>query len=92
VGGALPQTQSRLTVPCESIDNRFDERALRLCRLISCAITGLFRLRAAFQAEILMLRHRVNVTRRESPKRATVGSTDRLVLVGLYRLSSSWTR
>jgi hypothetical protein len=58
-----------------------------LCRLIWCAFIGLFRSRAALEAEILVLRHQLNVLRRKSPKRATLSSIDRLLLVGLYRLA-----
>jgi hypothetical protein len=55
--------------------------------LIWCAIAGLFRSRVALQAEILVLRHQLNVLRRKSPKRVAVGNSDRLVFCGLYRLS-----
>jgi hypothetical protein len=58
-----------------------------LCGLMWCAIAGLFRSRAALQAEILVLRHQLNVLRRRSPKRVVVSNVDRLVLVGLYRLA-----
>jgi hypothetical protein len=34
------------------------------CRLIWCGLIGLFRSRAALEAEILMLRHQLNVLRR----------------------------
>ena len=37
-----------------------------LCRLIWCALIGLFRSRAALEAEILVLRHQLNVLRRKS--------------------------
>ena len=57
-----------------------------LFRLICCAVVRLFRSRAALQAEILVLRHRLNVLRRRSPKRVTVGNIDRLVFAGLDRL------
>jgi hypothetical protein len=40
-----------------------------------------------FQAEILILRHQLNVLTRKSPKRVAVGNVDRLLLVGLYRFS-----
>jgi hypothetical protein len=60
---------------------------------IWCAIAGLFRSRAALQAEILVLRHQPNVLRRKSPKRVAVGDIDRLLFVGLYRFSpKAWTR
>jgi hypothetical protein len=39
------------------------------------------------QAEILVLRHQLNVLGRRSPKRVTLSSVDRLVLVGLYRFA-----
>src|SRR3954447_12411178 len=56
-----------------------------LCRLIWCALIGLFRSRAALEAEILVLRHQLNVLRRKSPKRLAFGNVDRLVFAGLYR-------
>jgi hypothetical protein len=58
-----------------------------LCRLIWCALTGLFRSRAALEAEILVLRHQLNVLRRKSPKRLAFGNIDRLVFAGLYRVA-----
>src|SRR5262245_34871449 len=58
-----------------------------LCRLIWCALIGLFRPRAALEAEILVLRHQLNILRRKSPKRVALSSIDRLVLVGLYWLA-----
>ena len=58
-----------------------------LCRLIWCALIGLFRSRAALEAENLVLRHQLNVLRRKSPKRVALSSIDRLLLVGLYRLA-----
>jgi hypothetical protein len=58
-----------------------------LCRLIWCALIGLFRSRAALEAEILVLRHQLNVLRRKSPKRLAFGNIDRLVFAGLYRLA-----
>src|SRR6516165_2847493 len=58
-----------------------------LCRLIWCAMVGLVRSRTALQAEILVLRHQLNVLRRKSPKRVAVGNIDRLLFVGLYRFS-----
>jgi len=53
-----------------------------LCRLIWCALIGLFRPRAALEAENLVLRHQLNVLRRKSPKRVALSSIDRLLLVG----------
>src|SRR5712692_4967671 len=58
-----------------------------LCGLVWCALIGLFRSRAALEAEVLVLRHQLNVLRRKSPKRVALNSIDRLLLVGLYRLA-----
>jgi hypothetical protein len=41
------------------------------------------------QAEILVLRHQLNVLRRRSPKRVALGNIDRLLFCGLYRLSAT---
>jgi hypothetical protein len=58
-----------------------------LCRLIWSAVVGLFRSRAALQAEILFLRHQLNVLQRRSPKRVALSNIDRLVFAGLYCLA-----
>jgi len=58
-----------------------------LCRLIWCALIGLFRSRAALEAEILVLRHQLNVLRRKGPKRLSFSNIDRMVFAGLYRLA-----
>ena len=58
-----------------------------LCRLIWCVLIGLFRSRAALEAEILVLRHQLNVLRRKSPRRLAFNSVDRLVFACLYRLA-----
>jgi hypothetical protein len=57
-----------------------------VCSLIWLALIGLFRSRASLQAEILTLRHQLNVLRRKSPQRPAFSSIDRLVFAGLYRL------
>jgi hypothetical protein len=56
-------------------------------RLLACALTRLFRSRARLEAEILVLRHQLNVLRRKSPKRLAFGNIDRLVFAGLYRVA-----
>src|ERR1700732_1197412 len=55
--------------------------------LLWIALTSLFRSRVRLEAEILLLRHQINVLRRKSPKRFVFGTFDRLVFVGLYRLA-----
>jgi hypothetical protein len=58
-----------------------------VCSLICLALVGLFRSRASLQAEILTLRHQLNVLQRKSPQRLTFTSIDRLVFAGLYPLA-----
>ncbi len=48
---------------------------------------GLLRSRAGLEAEILVLRHQLNVLSRQAPKRVAFNSIDRLVFAGLYRLA-----
>ena len=48
---------------------------------------GLFRSRASLQAEIVALRHQVNVLRRKSPKRLAFNNFDRLIFASLYRIA-----
>jgi transposase InsO family protein len=60
-----------------------------LCRLIWCAAVGSLRSRAALQAEVLVLRHQLNVLRRKAPTRLTFSAVDRVVFAGLYRLAPS---
>jgi hypothetical protein len=55
--------------------------------LIWTALVGLFRSRASLAAEILVLRHQINILRWYSPKRQTFSAMDRLIFAGLYRLS-----
>jgi hypothetical protein len=64
---------------------------VELCRLIWCALIGLFRSRASLEAEILVLRHQLNVLRRKSQKRPTFGVFDRLIFAGLYGILARHT-
>jgi hypothetical protein len=59
----------------------------RPCKLIWCAFARLFRSRAELEAEILVLRHQLNVLRRKSPGRLAFSSIDRLVFAGMYALA-----
>ena len=56
------------------------------CSLIWSVLVGLFRSRASLVAEILVLRHQINIQRRHLPKRQTFSAMDRMVFVGLYWL------
>ena len=58
-----------------------------LCRLIWYLVAGLFRSHAALHAEILVLRHQLNVLRRKSPKRPIFSNVDRLIFAGLCGLT-----
>lgn len=60
-----------------------------LCNLVWSALVGLFRSRASLVAEIMVLRHQLNIRRRYLPKRQTFSAMDRLIFAGLYRLSPS---
>ena len=52
-----------------------------ICSLLWGALVGLFRSRASLEAEILLLRHQLNVLRRKSPKRMA------FVFARLYHLA-----
>jgi hypothetical protein len=48
-----------------------------VCSLIWLVLVGAFRSRTSLEAENTILRHQVNVLRRQSPKRPTFGMLDR---------------
>jgi hypothetical protein len=56
------------------------------CSLVWSVLALLFRSRASLEAEILILRHQLNIQRRHLPRRVAFRAMDRLVFVGLYRL------
>src|ERR1700719_674586 len=58
-----------------------------ILKLIWWTVIGLFRSRASLEAEILTLRHQLNVQRRKSPKRLGFSNFARLVFAALYRIS-----
>ena len=53
--------------------------------MVWLALVGLFRSRASLLAEILVLRHQLNIQRRRLPTRQTFSDTDRLIFAALYR-------
>jgi hypothetical protein len=55
--------------------------------LIRWVVSGLFRSRTSLEAEIVALRHQLNVLRRKSPKRLAYSSFDRLIFACLYRIA-----
>ncbi len=58
-----------------------------MLKLIWWAVIGLFRSKVSLEAEILTLRHQLNVLRRKSPKWLAFSNFDRLVFAGLYRIA-----
>ena len=58
------------------------------CRLIWSLLIGLFRSRAALEAENLVLRQQIIVLRRTAPKRPSFNALDRLILASpdVFRL------
>ena len=56
------------------------------CKLVWLVLVGLFRSRASLLAEILVLRHQLNIQGRRLPKRQTFRANDRLIFAALYRL------
>src|ERR1700721_3039609 len=66
---------------------RFSCLMREACSLIWLALVGAFRSRVSLEAENTILRHQLNVLRRQFPKRATVGMLDRLIFAGFYRLA-----
>jgi hypothetical protein len=58
-----------------------------LLKLIWCIVIGLFRSRAVREAEILTLRHQLDVLQRKAPKRVVFSTFDRFVFASLYRIA-----
>src|SRR6266850_3560247 len=54
--------------------------------LVWSVLVLVFRSRVSLEAEILILRHQLNIQRRHVPKRVAFSAMDRLIFVGLYRL------
>jgi len=59
-----------------------------LLRLLLAVLASLFKSRAELEAEILVLRQKVNVLRRRMPKRPALTNIDQLLFVWLP--SSQW--
>ena len=55
--------------------------------MVWSVLVSLFRSRVSLEAEILILRHQLNIQRRHQPKRLAFSAMDRLIFVGLYRLA-----
>ncbi len=59
------------------------------CSLVRSAVVGLFRSKASLLAEIIVLRHQLNIQRRHLPERQTFSATDRVIFAALYQLVPS---
>ena len=58
-------------------------------KLLACFVVSLFKSKQRLEAEIVILRHQLNVLRRRMPSRARLTLIDRLIFVWLYRLRPS---
>ena len=58
---------------------------LRVIELLSGGLASLVKSRRQLQAEILVLRHQLNILRRRAPRCQRPSAADRLVFVWLYR-------
>ena len=58
-------------------------------KLLAWFVGSLFRSNRRLEAEIMVLRHQLNVLRRRMPSRARLTLIDRLIFVWLYRLRPS---
>jgi hypothetical protein len=58
-------------------------------KLLACFVVSLFRSKGRLEAEIVILRHQLNVLRRRMPSRARLTLIGRLIFVWLYRLRPS---
>jgi hypothetical protein len=57
--------------------------------LLACFVVSVFRSKGRLEAEIVILRHQLNVLRRRMPSRARLTLIDRLIFIWLYRLRPS---
>ena len=62
-----------------------------LLQLIWSVLVGLLRSRTSREAEIVALRHQLNVLRRQSPKRPMFSGLDRLIFAVLFRIAPGIT-
>jgi hypothetical protein len=58
-------------------------------KLLACFVVSRFSSKGRLEAEIVILRHQLNVLRRRTPSRARLTFLDRLIFVWLYRLRPS---
>src|SRR5260221_2732505 len=56
---------------------------------VFAVVVSPFKTQARLEAEIIMLRHHLNVLRRRVPSKPKLATADRLLFIGLYRLCPS---
>ena len=61
-------------------------RMIEFLSLLAHILVSPFKTRARLEAEIIVLRHQVNVLRRRLPAKPRLTPADRLIFVWLYRL------
>src|SRR4051794_8609222 len=64
-----------------------ERRVLELFNLLRWILLDLFRARSSLEAEVIALRHQLNVLHRSTPKRPALKAFDRLIFMLLYRLA-----
>ena len=60
-----------------------------MMKLVLATVLSLFRRRVRLEAEIVVLRHQLNILRRSAPQRLQLSNIDRLLLVWPHRLCPS---
>jgi hypothetical protein len=58
-------------------------------KLLTSVVVSLLKSKGRLEAEVVLLRHQLNVLRRTAPRRLRLTSMDRLIFVWLYRLRPS---
>jgi len=58
-------------------------------KLLTSVVMSLLKSKGRLEAEVVLLRHQLNVLRRTAPRRLRLTSVDRLIFVWLYRLRPS---
>jgi hypothetical protein len=59
---------------------------IAILRLLIGALRDYFKSRRQLQAEVLVLRHQINILRRQVPGRVRPTASDRAIFVWLYRI------
>jgi hypothetical protein len=62
---------------------------IEFLRLVGHIVVSPFKTRTRLEAEIILLRHQLNVLRRRVPVKPKLTAADRLIFVWLYRLFPS---